>query len=328
MTSLAAVIPTYNHAPFLRATVESVLGQSVTFDEIVVSDNISTDGTASILEEYGHRVRVVRPEHRLSMSAHWNFAFGEVRSDWALLLSSDDLAAPVMSEVLRGAASRHPEAVHIRGAFDTIAADDTLHERRYLMSVRRVTRPPRTLLEQLHGPKVALCAGAVRMRAWRAVGGFPECCELLGDWGLWLRLAPLGPFVYEPRVIAKYRLGHQDELQQGRLVAYVRDQIAIDEQVIPQAAAAAGLLPGDRRLRRASADRFARLVQFVAKETPSDRAVVTELLEPWARRTDGWALLEQLRDGRRVEIGGLRLSHRMRSAAASPLRATHTRWRG
>jgi glycosyltransferase involved in cell wall biosynthesis len=56
---------TYNHAPFIRQCVESVLAQKTSFPfEIVIGDDCSTDGTSAIVDEYAARfpelIKVVR----------------------------------------------------------------------------------------------------------------------------------------------------------------------------------------------------------------------------------------------------------------------------
>ena len=54
---VSIVTPSFQHAPFLRACVDSVLGQDYTRIEYAVHDGGSTDGTVEILRSYGERVR-------------------------------------------------------------------------------------------------------------------------------------------------------------------------------------------------------------------------------------------------------------------------------
>ena len=53
-TPLVSVcMTTYNHAPYLREAIESVLAQQTDFDvELVLGEDCSTDSTRAICEEY------------------------------------------------------------------------------------------------------------------------------------------------------------------------------------------------------------------------------------------------------------------------------------
>jgi glycosyltransferase involved in cell wall biosynthesis len=58
---------TYNHASFIKQSIESVLAQKTTFDfEIIIGDDCSTDGTSAIVDQYAanypHLIKVVRGE--------------------------------------------------------------------------------------------------------------------------------------------------------------------------------------------------------------------------------------------------------------------------
>src|SRR5688572_2787355 len=56
-TSVALVTPSFNQAPFLRACLESIRGQSGVRVNHVVYDGGSTDGSVGILRSYGTDLR-------------------------------------------------------------------------------------------------------------------------------------------------------------------------------------------------------------------------------------------------------------------------------
>lgn len=58
---------TFNHAPYIKKTIESFLNQQTTFEfEIIIHDDASTDGTREILKqyenEYSDKIRVIYEE--------------------------------------------------------------------------------------------------------------------------------------------------------------------------------------------------------------------------------------------------------------------------
>lgn len=71
--------------------------------EIIVSDNLSRDGTSKILEDIclknPGRLKIVSPKSHLSMAGNWNFVLSEANGEYALLLSADDILTPDMCNV-------------------------------------------------------------------------------------------------------------------------------------------------------------------------------------------------------------------------------------
>lgn len=56
MLKLQVVVPTFNHAPFLAETLDSILTQKTQHDyQILVHDDASTDGTREIIHDYAAR---------------------------------------------------------------------------------------------------------------------------------------------------------------------------------------------------------------------------------------------------------------------------------
>ena len=139
------------------------------------------------------------------MMANWNYLVGELGGEWFSLLSGDDIAKPNFIETLLKGIGRSQNAMLVRAGFQLIDGKGKLGAERLLLSVRKREVPPKTLYESLVGPKTSFSSFAVRHDAWRIVGGFPEELRLFGDWGLWIRLAPLGDFIYEPSIISLYR---------------------------------------------------------------------------------------------------------------------------
>lgn len=95
MTPLVSIlIPCYNAAPWLAATLDSALAQSWTRTEIILVDDGSTDSSLAIAEAYaGRGLRVLSQPNR-GASAARNRALREARGDYIQYLDADDLLAP------------------------------------------------------------------------------------------------------------------------------------------------------------------------------------------------------------------------------------------
>ena len=94
-------LPVYNGEDYIESAVDSILSQTFTDFELIISDNASTDATESICRKYAKddaRVRYVRtPDNRGAM---WNFneVFRHARGEYYKPASHDDLHAPQFLE--------------------------------------------------------------------------------------------------------------------------------------------------------------------------------------------------------------------------------------
>jgi glycosyltransferase involved in cell wall biosynthesis len=88
-------IPTLNRLKYLRLALESALTQTYTNIEVIVSNNASTDETASYLGACTDpRLRVLTQTTLLPMTQNWNTCVADVTGEFFLLLSDDDVLEP------------------------------------------------------------------------------------------------------------------------------------------------------------------------------------------------------------------------------------------
>lgn len=90
-------LPVRNGERFLRAALDSVLGQTFDDLELVISDNASTDGTAAICEEYvalDPRVRYHRSPRDIGPAENFNTVFRESGGELFKWTAADDVSDP------------------------------------------------------------------------------------------------------------------------------------------------------------------------------------------------------------------------------------------
>lgn len=100
--SVAAVIPLYNGAPFIREAIESVLNQTVQPDEIIVVNDGSTDEGPNIVAEMArcHPITLLHKANGGQSSAR-NMAILHSRCTHIALLDQDDAWYEDHIEILR-----------------------------------------------------------------------------------------------------------------------------------------------------------------------------------------------------------------------------------
>ena len=86
---ISVVIPTYNRASTISATVQAVLDQTYSDREVIIVDDGSTDNTAEVLSAFGEAITVIRQENKGITGAR-NTGIRAAKGDWIALQDSDD----------------------------------------------------------------------------------------------------------------------------------------------------------------------------------------------------------------------------------------------
>ena len=200
------IIPTFNHARFVGAAIDSALAQTVSAFEVIVVDDGSTDETPAVLARYAGRVRVLRQENR-GLSAARNAGLAAAHGTFVSFLDADDVMAPTkltaQLEVL--------ERSHAIGWTYCDVLMETVVTGATARASERFGYASRTLdgwlfPELIHGNFIPAIAPLVRRTALEVAGGFDERLTALEDWDMWLRLSLIAEARYTPAVLVTYRI--------------------------------------------------------------------------------------------------------------------------
>ncbi|MBV6824256.1 glycosyltransferase [Pseudomonas sp. PD9R] len=100
-------------------TLKSILSQAVDDVEIIVSDNVSEDGTKELVESLGGgRIRYINPGVRLAMTEHWEFAVGHALGEYVCIIGDDDAVSKggvrcLLDEISKSAAPVYSWPTHV-----------------------------------------------------------------------------------------------------------------------------------------------------------------------------------------------------------------------
>lgn len=89
---LSIGIPTYNGVKWLKPTLESILNQSFTDFEVVISDDCSTDKTIELIKSFkDKRIKLYRNEENLGYGRNLQTIRKLVKGDILFLMGQDDI---------------------------------------------------------------------------------------------------------------------------------------------------------------------------------------------------------------------------------------------
>jgi glycosyltransferase involved in cell wall biosynthesis len=107
-------LPVYDGERYLAQALDSLLAQTFTDFELLVSDNASTDATPRIVAAYAARdprIRVLRQPHNRGSSFNHNLVVREARGEYFKWVAHDDLYAPDLLERCVAALDADPGVV-------------------------------------------------------------------------------------------------------------------------------------------------------------------------------------------------------------------------
>jgi glycosyltransferase involved in cell wall biosynthesis len=207
---VSVLIPGYNCAATLRATLDSVLAQTQPADEILVMDDGSTDSTGDTARSYGPKVTVFRqPNGGLARAR--NALIVRATGDLITFLDTDDIWHPKYLETQRKLFAEFPNAVAFFTGHVNFSSGDTYEWREDPFGAAQATEliSPLQFFRRYNratGPFACFSYCAVPMKVLKALGAEPfkeqgaedsYCCSLL---------SLLGPIVFCPAPLAAYRV--------------------------------------------------------------------------------------------------------------------------
>ena len=109
--SVTVGILTHNYGRYIRQAIDSVLAQTRTDWELIISDDASTDDTSQIVAPYLNdpRIRYVRHEQNLGQSGNWAFLLGQGTAPLLAVLHADDSWLPTALDQALTAFAAEPE---------------------------------------------------------------------------------------------------------------------------------------------------------------------------------------------------------------------------
>jgi glycosyltransferase involved in cell wall biosynthesis len=122
---VSIVIPAYNNADYLDDTMKSVLGQTYTNLEVIVSDHASTDDTWAVMQRYSSdpRVTLLHTEGGGGALRNWNRVSQAATGELIKLVCGDDLLYPTIVAQQVAALVAEPGAVLAASPRDIVDAN-------------------------------------------------------------------------------------------------------------------------------------------------------------------------------------------------------------
>jgi glycosyltransferase involved in cell wall biosynthesis len=111
MNNVSVIIPVYNEIHFIQKTLESVVGEA---DEIILSDNASTDGTSDICITFANKypeIKYYRQKENLFAADNLLFCINKVNRKFIRIIGGHDMIWPGSTKKMLAIINENEKAV-------------------------------------------------------------------------------------------------------------------------------------------------------------------------------------------------------------------------
>ena len=201
---VSVITPSFNQGRFLRAAIESVLGQSYARVEYIIVDGASTDESRDVIREYGDRIAYWVSERDSGQSDALNKGFRRASGEIVGWLNADDVYLPDCVTLASRALSADPSLGAVYGDVAVIDWEG-----------RVIGRPKwddydfEALLT--HRAMLPQPGSFFRRDILERVGFLRTDLHYAMDYDLWLRLGRLAPVCHLRKPVARFRLSETNK---------------------------------------------------------------------------------------------------------------------
>lgn len=193
------ITPSFNQAPYLEETINSVLGQTYPRIEYIIMDGGSTDGSVEIIKRYQNKLAYWVSEKDRGQTDAINKGFARAKGEVLAWINSDDTLRPNAVEEAVRFLNENPDIGLVYG--DTHYIDE--HSKVIGRFPAAQTDLARLRRGYVHIPQQA---SFFRKSIWDQIGPLDPEFFFAMDYDLWVRIAGKAEIRYLPRWWANFRL--------------------------------------------------------------------------------------------------------------------------
>src|SRR5215217_1674 len=196
---ISIITPSYNQAPYIEKTIQSVLSQDYPRIEYLIVDGGSTDDTVNIIKKYENKIAGWTSEKDGGQTDAINKGLARVTGDILAWINSDDTYEPGAVSAAVKYLQEHPEVGMVYGDCNFI------NENGIVIGKFNSAQTSHHLIRQgyVHIPQQTMF---FRADLWKQVGPLDPSFYFAMDYDLWTRISVHSEIKYVPQTWANFRL--------------------------------------------------------------------------------------------------------------------------
>ena len=192
MPLVSIITPSYNQAPYLQQTMQSVLEQDYPNIEYIVVDGGSTDSSVEVIKKYADQLAYWISERDSGQAEAINKGFARANGEVLAWLNSDDYYMLNTISVAVRCFEQNPDVVMVYG--DMLAVDGE-GQNINVLKYKQLTLEDLLCFQIVGQPSVFFRRSALEKTGW-----LDPTFHFMLDHHLWIRLAQQGRILHIPQV--------------------------------------------------------------------------------------------------------------------------------
>ena len=205
---ITIIIPTFNRAAIIPATLDSIITQDYKDWECLVVDDFSTDNTCDIIKQYvekDNRFHYLKNERKKGAQGARNTGLNHSKSEWVIFFDSDNL---MHSDFLKKVTQKMSNNIDVVQCFSNVI-DETTKEKKGMLHWQNYGLIHDKLFDmQTYVDNQVL----IRKSKLIEIGGLDEDCPSMQEWDTHIRLSKIARYTTVEEPLLDYFVGGADAI--------------------------------------------------------------------------------------------------------------------
>ena len=206
---ISIIIPTYNRATIIPATLDSIISQEYKDWECIIVDDFSTDNTEDIIKHYiskDKKVHYLKNEHPKGAQGARTTGLFHSKSEWVIFFDSDNIMHP---DFLKKLTTRIKDNIDAIQCFSNVI-DSTTKKLRNTFSWRSYGN----IHDKLFNLQTYVDFNQAIIRKSKLIeaGALDEDCPSMQEWDTHIRLSKIAKYTTIEEPLLDYFVGGKDAI--------------------------------------------------------------------------------------------------------------------
>ncbi|MDR1881221.1 MAG: glycosyltransferase [Prevotella sp.] len=199
MPEISVIVPNYNHAPFLKQRIDSILNQTCQDFELIILDDGSTDNSKEIIEQYRNQPKVSRIVYNTVNSGspfkQWRKGIELAKGKYIWIAESDDFSDVLFLEYAMKSIVEYRSILAFCSSSIIDGNNRTLSQKPFILEKEALDVQSFLKQHLLFGSRIynasmaVLKKEAIENMDWDKISNLKYC----GDWLFWASLLKKHP---------------------------------------------------------------------------------------------------------------------------------------